>query len=159
MRIKAEDIERFWAKVLVRSDDECWLWNGYITKNGYGQIRIGRSHRRAHRIAWMIHNKKLLPKGTIVRHLCHNKICCNPHHLQTGTAKDNSADSRKANIKPRPPTKISDELKAKIVEWYAGGISAYQMSKKLNIREERILSIARKAGLEIRPPGQAKRLD
>lgn len=35
-----------------------------------------------------------IPSSLVIRHMCHNKSCCNPEHLKTGTHSDNTKDSR-----------------------------------------------------------------
>ena len=39
--------KRFWEKVAVAGDGECWLWTACITKKGYAQFGIGRVQCRA----------------------------------------------------------------------------------------------------------------
>lgn len=50
----------------------------------------------AHRFAyeWA---KGSIPEGLHIRHRCHNPPCCNPAHLETGTAMDNVQDSIEAD--------------------------------------------------------------
>lgn len=55
----------------------CWEWLGDITIHGYS--RLGRIH--AHRIAYE-DSKGAIPRGLSIDHLCHNKICVNPEHLE-----------------------------------------------------------------------------
>ncbi len=83
-----EEPERFWAKVDVRSEDECWPWLGCFSSTGYGSS--GKTDR-SHRLAYMIANGPI-PSGMVVRHSCDFKPCCNPNHLILGTHGDNSRD-------------------------------------------------------------------
>jgi hypothetical protein len=83
--------ERFWNNVSKASDSECWEWMGYRDLDGYGKIGKDRAKRFAHRMSWELHFGKI-PKGMIVRHLCHNPTCVNPSHLATGSHSDNIAD-------------------------------------------------------------------
>jgi hypothetical protein len=90
---------RFWRKVDRRGPNECWPWLGNTLVQGYGSIGSGGrngKHLRAHRVAWELANGPI-PKstghhGTVVRHKCDNRLCCNPSHLEIGTQGDNVAD-------------------------------------------------------------------
>ena len=95
-RQKTSLSDAFWVKVERREPDECWEWQAYRDKRGYGHLRYdGRLHL-AHRIAWSLTNGPI-PEGLGVLHHCDNPSCCNPTHLYVGTAADNSADMVRRN--------------------------------------------------------------
>src|SRR5690606_23589299 len=83
--------DRFWSKVDVKNPEDCWDWKGFCKT--YGQVTIGSKRLRAHRVAYELANQQCIADGMIVRHICHNKKCCNPQHLQVGTTLENSRDS------------------------------------------------------------------
>lgn len=59
-----------------------------MTGSGYGSWRgIG-----AHRAAYM-YAKGPIPRGLLIRHMCHNRRCVNPAHLEVGDEKDNARDT------------------------------------------------------------------
>jgi hypothetical protein len=94
--------ERFWSHVDKRGADDCWPYLGSTAKNGYGQfndispVTGKRTTRRAHRVAFELHNGSI-PDGKGVLHTagCTTKRCCNPAHLYAGTQKQNVADAKR----------------------------------------------------------------
>jgi len=65
---------------------ECIIYKGSINKQGYGVY--GKKHRLAHRIAYENHHGSI-PKGMTIDHLCCNRTCVNPDHLECVTLSEN----------------------------------------------------------------------
>lgn len=75
---------RFWEKISV-SADGCWNWTASLDDCGYGKYAIGGGRwRRAHRISFGD-----VPEGLELDHLCRNRACCNPSHLEAVTHRTN----------------------------------------------------------------------
>lgn len=74
------------------TDSNCWIWKSFKDKAGYGKTLFKGKKHYVHRVAYMLHNEVLIDSTIIIRHICNNKSCCNPLHLQKGTQKDNTND-------------------------------------------------------------------
>lgn len=85
------DLERVWARVDRRGADECWLFTG-AQANGYGRVGGRTVNAYAHRVV-LTHTRGPEPfERADARHLCGNKLCCNPSHLLWGDRAANEAD-------------------------------------------------------------------
>ena len=80
---------RFWDKVDKRGPDECWEWQAYVAPHGYGSIAVyKRGMVWVHRVAYELLVGPI-PVGHQVDHLCRNKRCVNPAHLEAVTQQEN----------------------------------------------------------------------
>lgn len=82
----AEHADRFWSK--VDKTDGCWQWRGTITPGGYGQFSIKGKHYTAHRLS-VVASGRLIPAGLVCDHLCRNRACVNPDHIDIVTNGEN----------------------------------------------------------------------
>jgi hypothetical protein len=86
------DPVRVWSRVAM-TEDGCWLWCGARSKNGYGAIWLRGTQTTAHRIAYAL-AKGPIPDGAEIDHLCSNKGCVRPSHLEAVTHSENCRRSR-----------------------------------------------------------------
>lgn len=85
--------ERFWNKVAKGNENECWLWQGYLNKYGYGNIKVNGKFTPAHRFSYQLSNPdNLLGPNDKACHSCDNPPCVNPNHIWKGTHADNMHD-------------------------------------------------------------------
>jgi hypothetical protein len=84
--------ERFWSKVDIRGEGDCWEWQAAMASGRYGYFAVSNGDMQyAHRLAWTLVNG-LIPSGLRVLHKCDNPPCCNPAHLFLGSQQDNVND-------------------------------------------------------------------
>jgi hypothetical protein len=93
---------RFWDHVKMGAQDECWPWIGRVSHQGYGYFTImfGKVKKvvSAHRYAYFL-NRGEFPVGTTdIDHLCKNRGCNNPLHLEAVTHRVNI---QRAKLKDR----------------------------------------------------------
>lgn len=83
-------LARFMAKVSYGGDNGCWTWIGYLDKCGYGRLSIPPEKvLYAHRLAFE-HFTGPIPDGLQLDHLCRNRGCVNPAHLEPVTSRENT---------------------------------------------------------------------
>lgn len=76
------DVQAFFEK--VNQTSECWLWTGTLTSRGYGRFHIHGKRFRAHRWSYERFVNKI-EEGLTIDHLCKNKSCVKPQHLEAVT--------------------------------------------------------------------------
>src|SRR5690554_52868 len=72
---------RFWAKVSLPDQNGCLAWQATKTRDGYGKFRFSGRLWRAHRFAYSA-LVGAIPDGAQLDHLCRNRACVNPEHLE-----------------------------------------------------------------------------
>lgn len=65
----------------------CWLWTGHTRKDGYGVVDERGKKYLAHRVSYLLLRGEI-PTDTL-DHVCRNKTCVNPHHLEAVSRGEN----------------------------------------------------------------------
>jgi hypothetical protein len=110
-----KDSVRWWSKVIPT--EGCWHWIGYLSSRGYGRAWFERKQVAAHRAALKLLRGVDVPSGMEVDHLCRNRSCVNPDHLEVVDRRTNilrglgacAANSRKTHC-PRGHALSPDNL-------------------------------------------------
>jgi hypothetical protein len=91
---------------------QCWYWKQSVSSGGYGQLMIKGIPLQAHRLSYAIHNDRFdLERLEVIGHLCDNKECSNPEHLENITHAKNIKDAYdrglKAKAEPKERARVS----------------------------------------------------
>ncbi|MBD5787131.1 HNH endonuclease [Cellulosimicrobium terreum] len=81
--------ERVFDRLVEDTAAGCWVWQG-ATRNGYGVLGLDERVVYVHR--WVYeHMIAAVPDGLVIDHLCVNRLCANPEHLEPVTRAVNNA--------------------------------------------------------------------
>lgn len=103
--------EEFWNRANVAGPWDCWNWKSKPSSEGYGTSWDNDRNRNvgAHVKAYLYSGREI-PEGYHVHHLCENKLCVNPVHLE---AVINTEHSRLHIIGQNRARTYQDKVKAK----------------------------------------------
>lgn len=125
---EAKSYERFLQRISI-SDSGCWQMTGLHDRDGYAHFHKSKRQSKAHRISYEFHSG-LIPAGLTIDHLCKNKGCVNPEHLEAVTAQEN-ASRHKAEGYKQWWAALSDAEKTMFVERSSRKASQIAAVKKL----------------------------
>lgn len=113
----------------------CWVWQRSLDGGGYGiTYRPGRRHLRAHRVAYEEHVGPI-PEGMEIDHLCRNRACVNPAHLEPVTKEENVRRGLRAKLDPAKVREIRRRLGA--------GATQRELASEFGVTRQCISDVAR----------------
>jgi hypothetical protein len=110
----------------------CWVWTAHRDTKGYGRVsRAG--YDRAYRWIWSLYHGDV-PPGKQLDHLCRNRACVNPDHLEVVTNAENARRGARA--------KLTSLLAEEIRERYkSGGVSQPQLARQYGVSQKTIWGV------------------
>ncbi len=117
---RSVDAPKFWARVDVGAADECWPWLAKIHHSGYGQFKIEGKDFPAHRVAFVLWHGADVDPALVMDHLCRNRACCNPSHLEPVTNAENirRGETGQHSCGPRRPQRVVVDGIAYCSNWH-----------------------------------------
>lgn len=141
-KFTVQDTARFYEKVAVAGEDDCWLWLGSKVGAGYGTFTFRGKPMYAHRFAYWIATG-VWPGELDTCHTCDNPGCVNPAHLWLGTRLQNMQDAvskgRVARGEKSGPSKLENGEVCQIRTRYAtGDIFQRQLAVEFDVSQSDI---------------------
>lgn len=81
-------VSRLLQRRKIDEESGCWIYLGYADPAGYARVGYQGKSKRVHQVSFW-HFKGEVPEGYEIDHLCRNKRCFNPEHLEAVTKRTN----------------------------------------------------------------------
>ena len=86
MKVQGTEIP---IKRIIISESGCWIWQGAKSSEGYGIIHVREKREYVHRLTYQLFIEPI-NNNRELDHLCRNRACCNPAHLELVSSLENS---------------------------------------------------------------------
>ncbi len=109
----------------------CWMWTRTtVGERGYGQVVFRGQKMVAHRAVWL-ERKGSWPEGLQADHLCRNRLCVNPTHIEPVTQ---SVNSRRSPL----VAKLTEEERIEMAELHAEGVAVRALARKYSVTRDTV---------------------
>lgn len=95
---------RLWERVQEEHLTGCWVWQGHKTRGGYGQARVAGIDYVIHRFMYLT-LVGLIGNKLQCDHICRNRACCNPAHIELVSNRENTTRGLNSRLKPSKSSK------------------------------------------------------
>jgi len=130
--------DRFNGRWVVDEETGCHEWQDRTDRDGYGTIKWNGSTKRAHRIAYRMHEGPI-PDGKVIMHLCDRAECVNVLHLELATQVENVTHAHITGARDRP---LSDDDVREIRDRYANEeIYQYELADEYGVCQATISGV------------------
>jgi hypothetical protein len=85
------------------AESGCHEWTGYVTVQGYATFSFSGRSYMAHVFSWWLNRGELVQKPLEIDHLCRNRRCVNPDHLEPVTRSQNVRRGLRSSLTPFCP--------------------------------------------------------
>lgn len=136
---------------IIDSVTGCWVWQRYRTRDGYGTLTVAGRKVRAHRY---FYEQKYgpIPEGKHLDHLCRNRACVNPDHLEPVTPDENL----RRGARTRLSLAMAEEIR--VLATQPNGPSQREIARRYGVHHDtvyRVVSGQRWMSEEARAAGTA----
>jgi hypothetical protein len=121
-----------WLPVQMDPETGCWVWQGARYRTGYGCVRRSGRNLHAHRYTYEKANGPI-PPGLELDHLCRNRACVNPDHLEPVT--------HAVNMQRSPRTKLCPADVAEIRRLY-GDVPTKDLAVRFGVAYSTVVNVA-----------------
>lgn len=135
LNARRSEMDRFYASYSVNDESGCWTWTAARSDTGYGTIMCDSGRNmNAHRFAYL-RLRGEIPKDLQIDHLCRNRACVNPDHLEPVT--------RAVNVQRGSASKLSEAEALEIMRLRNQGEMCKDIAARFGVHASHVSRVSR----------------